>query len=328
MQKILAIDAGGTSTRAVIVDLSGRCLGYGLAGGGNPVSAGIDSAIDSLATATEQAIETAAEGPVSFSSALMAMAGASAATSVAQISERFKKLGLTGELVIESDLLGTFFSGTFHPQGYALVAGTGAVAARIRDGQLDAVADGMGWLLGDTGSGYWIGHQVARAVVAALDGRAPVTGLTGLLLASLQLEETPERVDGRPLVLQPLIRLLYSLQPIELSRFAPLAFQAQDDHVARGILAAAASALAGTLAAVRDPVVDGPVVLGGSVLSSGMLTGATPLAASLKAALGNAELIPVRDGVVGAAVLGLLRAGVPVDREVFCRIGQSVTPLR
>jgi hypothetical protein len=59
-----------------------------------------------------------------------------------------------------------------------------------------------------------------------------------------------------------------------------------------------------------------------------MLTGATPLAASLKAALGNAELIPVRDGVVGAAVLGLLRAGVPVDREVFCRIGQSVTPLR
>ena len=41
----LVIDAGGTSTRAVIVDSSGRCLGYGRAGGGNPTSAGITSAV-------------------------------------------------------------------------------------------------------------------------------------------------------------------------------------------------------------------------------------------------------------------------------------------
>jgi N-acetylglucosamine kinase-like BadF-type ATPase len=186
----------------------------------------------------------------------------------------------------------------------------------------------MGWLLGDTGSGYWIGHQVVRAVVAALDGRAPKTALTDLLLTSLQLEATSDRLHGRPLALMQLIEVLYAIRPIKLARFAPLAFQVQDDDVARGILMAAASALADTLAAVRDPGVDGPVVLGGSVLGSGILAGASPLAPLLKAELGQAEFIPVLDGVVGAAVVGLHRAGIPVDAAVFHRIKQSVAELR
>ena len=37
----LAVDAGGTSTRAVVVDRAGHVLGYGRAAGGNPTSAGI-----------------------------------------------------------------------------------------------------------------------------------------------------------------------------------------------------------------------------------------------------------------------------------------------
>jgi glucosamine kinase len=330
MQRILAIDAGGTTTRAVIVDLSGRCLGYGQAGGGNPISAGVDSALASLVAATTMALQASQPATDTFSSALIAMAGASAQMPLERISDRFTSLGLRGDVEVDSDLLAMFYSGTSSSHGYTLVAGTGAAAARITDGRLEAVSGGSGWLLGDAGSGYWIGHQVVRAVVASLDGRAPETALSDLLVASLQLEATSERSNGRSLLLLRLIHALYALRPIELSRFAPLAFQAQDDHVASGILAAAASELAGTLAAVWDPGMDGPVVLGGSVLGgtirgNGMLAGTSPLAASLKTALGDAELIPVRDGVVGAAVLGLLRAGIRLDRDVFFRIGRNVS---
>lgn len=318
MHSILAMDAGGTTTRAVIIDATGHVHGYGLAGGGNPTSAGFDAALASVAAAAAGALG-ASRTPRSLTSAVIVMAGFSSLMPRTQIHDRLAMLGVSGEVHVDSDLLGAFCSGTTRPDGYALVAGTGAVAARIRDGALDAVADGTGWLLGDTGSGYWIGHRVVTAVVAALDGRGPRTALTELLLANLALAWSPQRLAGRPRVLLELMQELYGLRPVELSRFAPLAFQRPDDDVAREILADAARLLTGTLAAVRANGLDGPVVLGG-----GLLTGPPQLAALLNEGLGDADVIPVATGVVGAAVLALRRAGVDVDPALFERLRRDV----
>ena len=52
----LAVDAGGTSTRAVLLDTLGRAYGYGRAGGGNPTAAGIRPAADAIGAAAEQAV--------------------------------------------------------------------------------------------------------------------------------------------------------------------------------------------------------------------------------------------------------------------------------
>ena len=101
---------------------------------------------------------------------------------------------LDAPLVHESDLLATYCSGTHRPDGYAVVAGTGAGAIRLERGRQVAVADGLGWLLGDEGSGFWIGHRVVRAALADLDGRGPATGLTPLVLARLGV---PGVVRGR-----------------------------------------------------------------------------------------------------------------------------------
>ncbi|WP_275263133.1 BadF/BadG/BcrA/BcrD ATPase family protein, partial [Segeticoccus rhizosphaerae] len=163
MDTILAMDAGGTTTRALVADRTGRVHGYGLAGSGNPVSAGLDAAMSSLVEAASRALEACAQ-PVSLASALIVMAGASSRMPGEQIPERLAGIGVRGPVRVESDLLGAFCSGTIRREGYALVAGTGSVAARVRAGRLDAVADGTGWLLGDAGSGYWVGHRVATAV--------------------------------------------------------------------------------------------------------------------------------------------------------------------
>jgi glucosamine kinase len=319
MFRILAIDAGGTTTRAVIVEPSGHCLGLGFASSGNPTSGGFDAALTSLASATERARVAARPEPEYFTSAVIAMAGAGLHAPREQIQSALAPFGLQGPVDVVPDVMATFFSGTRAPHGYALIAGTGAVAARIEDGRLAAVADGLGWLLGDEGSGYWIGHRVVTAVVAFLDGRAPQTDLSELLLTALQLTSTTQRRDDRPGVLLQLVDALYALRPVELSRFAPLAFQARDDEIARAILADAASALAGTLGSIRDPGVDGPVVLGGSVATSGLLAGILP---------GDTPPITVPDGVVGAAVLGLQHAGIRVTDDIFRRITADVTVLR
>jgi glucosamine kinase len=318
MQKLLAIDAGGTSTRAVIVDDSGNCLGFGQAGGGNPISAGFERALDALADATSMAL--APSGPP-LSSALIAMAGATSRMPRPQLVERFRTLGLVGDLALESDLLAMFRSGTLSSSGYALIAGTGSVAAHIEDGILRSVSGGAGWLLGDGGSGFWIGHRVARAVVAFLDGRGADTALTAALLDALGLVDTGERAHGRRRVLLDLIDALYAIPPVGLSRFAPLAFQAADDQVAQGILKAAAAELVGTLTAIRPADAVGPVVLGGSILGA---RDRNPVASALAAALPGAELIPARDGVVGAAVLAMLRAGIRVDEDMQSRIARGV----
>ena len=66
-----------------------------------------------------------------------------------------------------------------------MVCGTGAGAVRIGDGDIVNVVDAAGWLLGDNGSGYWLGQQAARAVVAAIEERGEPTALTPALLEAM-----------------------------------------------------------------------------------------------------------------------------------------------
>ncbi len=321
MQKFLAIDAGGTSTRAVLLDETGRCLGYGTSGGGNPVSRGFEPALDALAAASEKALEWG-DGPVE--KVVVAMAGASLELPTHLFQERFVTLGLIGEVVIESDLLAAFYSGSYQDDGSALIAGTGAVGARISASRLAAVADGTGWLLGDEGSGFWLGRQVARAVAAALDGRGRPTALTELVLADLGITlDSTQRTQGRLRAQQQLIFKVYESSAIELSRFAPLVFAVDNDAVATDIIERAADALARTLLAVAPGAAE-PLVFGGSVLTKG-----ATVAAAVAARLATpATPILVHDGVVGAAVLVLKRHGIEVDAAVFTRIQDSLVALR
>jgi N-acetylglucosamine kinase-like BadF-type ATPase len=223
---LLGVDAGGTSTRAVLVDGTGRCVGYGLAGGGNPVSWGPERATAQIVAAVTGATE-AAHYPGPIEVAVLAMAGGSAFSASDMLGRALVPLGVGGPVEFAPDLLATFCSGTAELDGYALVAGTGAAAVRVRGGRVDASADGLGWLLGDEGSGFWIGHRAVVAALAGLDGRGPVTALTELVLAELGIADRLEPdVNGRPAALQASVDLLYGWRPVELSRFAAAAFRA------------------------------------------------------------------------------------------------------
>ncbi|CAN5221870.1 BadF/BadG/BcrA/BcrD ATPase family protein [soil metagenome] len=337
MRKILAIDAGGTSSRAVLLDESGACSGFGRASGGNPTAVGVAGAVDALALAAERALGGQTPSPTSDSLVVIALAGTATPPFITLLESRLAGLGLAGRTVIEPDLLGTFCSGTPLAEGYAVIAGTGTIAARISDGQIHTVKGGSGWLLGDAGSGFWIGQQVARAVVASLDGLGPATTLTQLLLEATGIERTGARSRGRSEELSRLVHELHALRPVELARFAPLAFQALDvspaDPVAREILEAAAEAIARVLSAAREPEfgdtsVPGVVVLGGSVLAAGLARAPAIFTDALQDALGGAELVPVEDGIVGAAVLAFRHLGLEVDPALHRRLTAEIDGAR
>jgi glucosamine kinase len=323
---LLALDAGGTSTRAVLLDGSGAAYGYGRAGGGNPTAAGISNAVNAIGVAAEQAV-AGSTGSGRPASALVAMAGEKTASFRERVSARLSALGV-GQIVLEHDLLGMFHSGTAERDGYALIAGTGTVAARIREDRLDRVVGGKGWLLGDAGGGFWIGHAVARAVVASLDGQGQETAPTGLVLEAVGIEADTDTVAGRGDALRQLVSALYARPPVSLAGFAPLAFAVHDDQVARAILVGASAALADLLSAVRVPDLAGPVVVGGGVIVHGMLAAPPALRAELVPPAGEDSVIPVSDGLVGAAVLVLRHAGRDVDEALFRMIQTEVARVR
>jgi N-acetylglucosamine kinase-like BadF-type ATPase len=325
---LVAVDAGGSSTRAVVVDSTGRCLGLGTAGSGNPVSSGPESVALALGTAVRQAIASAGVLPASIAGAAVAMAGSRSVRLAAGpehpgITAGLSAAGVDAPFVVESDLLAMFCAGSSDLDGHALVAGTGSAAIRVRDGEVEAVSDGTGWLLGDEGSGFWIGHHVVRAVVADLDGRGPSTGLTPLVLARLGIDDGQQ---SRRSSLNRLTEIVYDMRPVQLARFAPDAFTV-GDATAIAIVEGASRALARTLGTVLDDGIDGPLVLGGSVLLHQARV-AVAVETSFRSQGGAGRVVRVADGVAGAAVLALRHRDIDVDPAVFARIDASLAALR
>ncbi|MGV9278675.1 N-acetylglucosamine kinase [Streptomyces griseosporeus] len=161
--------------------------------------------------------------------------------------------------------------------GAVIAAGTGLIAvgtdlARWRR------ADGWGHLLGDCGSGAWIGRAGLEAALRAYDGRP---GGSARLLA--RAEETFGPVPGLPGRLYP-----RPDRPAVLASFAPqvAACAAADaDPVAAGILADAARHMAESAAAVCPP--DGAPLV---ALTGGLFRAGEPLLAPLEREL--ARLLP------------------------------------
>jgi N-acetylglucosamine kinase-like BadF-type ATPase len=327
--KYLAVDVGGTSTRAVVIEADGTCVGYGTAGSGNPTSSGAAVALSSILTAARAAMDRCGLAAADLAAATVGIAGAGGATGP-RLHAELVGAGLSEHLTLEPDLLVAFHSGSIAGEGYALVAGTGSAAVRVRGGWIEATSDGLGWLLGDGGSGFWIGHRAVLAASSALDHRGPPTALVGLVLAELGIEESAARDSGgRPSALQHLVGAVYRLRPIELARLAPVVFAAEaaGDDVARQIVDAAADALTTTLAAVIVPDIDGPLVLSGGVLSRQPAVAAR-IVEAVRRSGHDPTVITVTDGLVGAVVLALRRAGVAVDDAVFARVQSSLAALR
>lgn len=319
--ELVAVDAGGTSTRAVVVRPPGRCLGYAVAGSGNPIAVGAQAAAESVAESVTGALRRAEVPATRIRLVVLAMAGAGTTSVATEIRGRLAGIGLDAPLVFESDLLATYFSGTHRPHGYAVIAGTGAGAIRVEHGRQVAVADALGWLLGDEGSGFWIGRRVVRAVLADLDGRGPSTALTPLMLA--RLDVPAQTAPGDRLPITAVVRTLYAGPPVRLADYAGLAFEVDGDAAADRILDDAAAALARTLTAVRSSTVSGPVVLGGGILGRG-----SQLADRLATACGADELHAVADGAVGVSVLAVRHTGTLVDGALFDRLATSLAAVR
>jgi N-acetylglucosamine kinase-like BadF-type ATPase len=173
-----------------------------------------------------------------------------------------------------------------------VASGTGVVTLAV--GATDvARVDGWGNLLGDAGSGYWIGRAALEAVMRAHDGRGPRTALTERARAEFpDLEQAYIELQGDPGRVRRIAA--YTRHVAEL---------APTDEVAAGICADAARELARSVTTGLERVGAAPVVCGiGGVLRAAPI--AEAFAAELRTRWTELELrAPLGSGIDGAALL-------------------------
>ncbi|WP_149182887.1 BadF/BadG/BcrA/BcrD ATPase family protein [Streptomyces sp. TRM49041] len=205
-----------------------------------------------------------------------------------------------GRVALASDAVTAYAGALGQRPGTMVAAGTGVVALGT-DLTCWRRADGWGHLLGDSGSGAWIGRAGLEAALRAHDGRR---GGSPALLGRAEAVFGP--VAGLP-------GLLYPRQDraAVLASFAPeVARCAADDAVAAGILARAARHIAEAAAAVHPPGGAGDVALTGGLFRVGEPL-LVPLRAELAEQLPGARPVPsAGDPLTGAlAVAAALATG-------------------
>jgi N-acetylglucosamine kinase-like BadF-type ATPase len=307
---LLGADIGGTATRVALSTVAGEVLGVAAGPAGNPNSVGLEVSAQRIRTVAEQCLVQA--GPDAADRVVAAVIGlAGGARADQAFRDAVRPPGVTVRARLVSDLAVAFSSATPAPEGYVLVAGTGAVAGRIVTGELGERRDGWGWLLGDEGSGFWLGREAVRATLTRLQaGTEPLGSLA---------EAVIRRAGTRDPVA--IVQLCYANPPVWLSTFAELVARHADDPVATAIADRAAAHLVDTLLDLDlDPVL--PVVLAGSVA-----TRPGPVRVALRARLDLRLVNPVltaESGLVGALWLAAGTSGHP-DEAVHTRLARSVS---
>ncbi|NUP52426.1 MAG: hypothetical protein HOW97_34650 [Catenulispora sp.] len=316
---VLGVEAGSTLVEAMVATVDGEVVGRGRSALANPTALPIADVVAHLGDAVRQALGTVS--PASVAGVVVGAAGIlrySRGSSAEALAKLWVDAGLTCPVHVVADPVTAFAAGTPCRAGSVLIAGAGAIAARVDGEEVTARIDGNGWLVGDDGSGFWMGRQAVRAVFAALDGRGEPTLLAEAVLATVTGDEAVPRTTEEQIAA--LRDAVYDGPPIALAALAPLVSAAATagDRVAQRIVDRSVSLLMATVTALTGDNPEEPLVLAGS-----LLTAPGPIGAEVQRRLadhhGGTPLIAA-PGAVGAAWLAARVLEPGLDAAVHGRL--------
>jgi len=297
---VIGIDAGGTKTVGLLADEDGNISTKARGGGANLVVHG-ELAVEKVLYQIIEDLE--APGPIA--AICLGMAGVDRPEEKELMHGLMRRLGMRQTVHIVPDALVALVAGAPEGVGIVVVAGTGSIAYGVDPDGNTARSGGWGYLLGDEGSAFWLGHAAVRQGIRALDGRGPATTLFERISEKLDLAVP----DG-------LVKWFYD-QELSRHRVADLASIVEEaanegDDTASSLLDQAAQHLARAGRSVarqldfQDPF---PMVQAGGVFKA-----CPSLHRRLEAILDLPQARPVRlDGepARGAITLALQHLGKP-----------------
>ncbi len=312
---VIGVDGGQTKTLTVLITEHGEILGVGVSGPCNHIHepGGLERQYSALRLGCERAFASANRPLGKLASVYCGLTGSGAPDVVRRVYE-------TDHLVLKGDTI-TALAGAFPSMvGTIIIAGTGSNAMGRNAAGMTWTAGGMGYYLGDEGSGADIARLAFRAVYQANDGRSTPTALSAMILDHYGCGDLPE-----------LRRKVYSgeLNRDQLAQASALVGAAakEGDEAAVSILREAGMELGKAVSAVLDhieqdgqPAAVAPI---GSVFRAGeLITG--PMIQRIHVKHPAAYLTAPRFGpAIGAALLGLREIGIEIDERVIANLSGS-----
>jgi len=226
---VIGVDGGGTKTELVLIDLSGNVVGKERVGSTNYQAIGAEKLRDellegfsALTNATNVAIDR-------IDHIFLGLAGAGREKDQEEIKALFDDTVFSSKITVNSDAIIALAGAFGTTEGIIIIAGTGSICFGSNDEGKIVRSGGWGYLLGDEGSGYYIGREAIMASLKDLDGRGEKTKLKEKLVERFDID----RIDK-------IIPLIYQnkIDRVEIANIAPLVFELanQGDLVSNEII--------------------------------------------------------------------------------------------
>jgi N-acetylglucosamine kinase-like BadF-type ATPase len=293
---VLGVDGGATKTLAAVLDMDTHELHIGHGGPSNQDAVGATAAVRALLEAADEAIADAGISPDRLAAAVLAIAGTDTEAIVRNV-----RAVRTEDWLVVNDVVAAWASATGTGPGVAVIAGTGSNVFGVGPHDAPWRAGGWGHLLGDEGSGYWLGIQTIKAALADREASGPETALSERAPAFFGLD-TVEQLAAH-VYSKPLTKGEISALAVETAKLA------QDgDAVARELYVRGARELGRQIwAVIEQTALEGsfPVGLIGGAFNAGAVF-LEPLTSVIherapEARVGRVELQPVGGSVLLAA---------------------------
>ena len=291
----MGIDGGGSVLRVAIVDAALSSLAQVVRATANPRVIGYEAA---AALIRDAMLEALARTTVPIEAVGIGVAGASADHSGDWLREVVHVVLPGVPVAASSDALIALAGAQGGWHGAMVLAGTGSVAIAIGPHGDVVQTGGWGYLLGDEGSGYWLGLEALRACTRWQDGAAPEAARLGQTV--LNAIRVPR---GKELLAWAYRQPTPTREIAQLSAVVLDAAQAGDGTADAIVLRGALALAAITRAALAQAGLESAAIQFGG----GLLTSENALTGALCRELGlAARPVPRHPPVVGAALLAKL----------------------
>ncbi len=174
---LIAVDGGATKTLAAALRLDTNELAIGHAGPSNVHTVGFEEAGQAIDVATHTALQILNCEPTEVAVGLFAVASADTASDFARLRSATPITNAFARTFIVNDTVAAWAASTLGHPGVAVISGTGSNVFGVGPNGAEWRCGGWGHILGDEGSGYWIGLEAIRELTRWRDGRGAPTEL-------------------------------------------------------------------------------------------------------------------------------------------------------
>jgi glucosamine kinase len=295
---VLGVDGGATKTLAAVLDIETREIHIGHGGPSNQDAVGAAAAVRALLEAADEAIAQAGISADRLAAAVLAIAGTDTEAIVRNV-----RAVRTEDWLVVNDVVAAWASATGAGPGVAVIAGTGSNVFGVGPHDVPWRAGGWGHLLGDEGSGYWLGIHSIKAALDDREASGPETALTERAPAFFGLQSIEQLATY--VYSKPLTKGEISALALETAKLAQAG-----DAVARELYARGARELGRQVGAVLEQTgLRGsfPVGLIGGAFNAGAVF-LEPLTAVIHERAPEASVARVQLAPVGGSLLLAARA--------------------